>query len=100
MDLDLIPLPLSAGLFEVCLLDLGRLHDLESAATRFLTAPEQAEYDELRHPLRRREWLGARICLKLMVMRQGLVDDQVLLVLVAGGAAGGRAGALGPRHAG
>ena len=75
MDLDLIPLPLSAGLFEVCLLDLGRLHDLESIAARFLTAREQAEYAELRHPLRRREWLGARVCLKLMVIRQGLVED-------------------------
>jgi len=73
LSFDLIPLPLSEGPFEVCLLDLGRLHDLESAATRFLTVPEQAEYAELRHPLRRREWLGARICLKLMVMRQGLV---------------------------
>ena len=58
---------------EVRLLDLARLGDLELVATGFLAEPEQAEYAELRHPLRRREWLGARVCLKLMAVDQGLV---------------------------
>jgi phosphopantetheinyl transferase len=58
---------------EVRLLDLARLGDLELGASGFLAEPEQAEYAELRHPLRRREWLGARVCLKLMVLRQGRV---------------------------
>jgi phosphopantetheinyl transferase len=58
---------------EVRLLDLARLGDLELVATGFLAEPEQAEYAELRHPLRRREWLGARVCLKLMAVGQGLV---------------------------
>lgn len=60
---------------EVRLLDLARAGDLEPLASGYLSAPEAAEYAELRHPLRRREWLGARVCLKLMVMRQGRIDD-------------------------
>jgi len=82
LDLELIRLGLSEEPVEVCLLDLGRLHDLESIAARFLTAREQAEYAELRHPLRRREWLGARVCLKLMVMRQGRVGDPLRCAVV------------------
>jgi len=75
LDPELIRLELGETPIEVRLLDLDRLSDLESTAQRFLTEPEQAEYAELRHPLRRREWLGARVCLKLMVMRQGRVGD-------------------------
>jgi phosphopantetheinyl transferase len=71
--LQLIALALGDDRIEVRLLDLALLGDLELTAARFLTEPEQAEYAELRHPLRRREWLGARVCLKLMVLRQGLV---------------------------
>jgi len=70
---ELTALALGDDRIEVCLLDLARLGELEPAAARFLAEPEQAEYAELRHPLRRREWLGARVCLKLMVLRQGLV---------------------------
>src|SRR5262249_56244749 len=55
------------------LLEVGRLGDLDVAAALVLTAPEQAEYAELRHPMRRREWLGARVGLKLMALRQGRV---------------------------
>ena len=62
---------------EVRLLDLARLSDPELVATGFLAEPEQAEYAELRHPLRRREWLGARVCLKLMAVGQGLVGAPV-----------------------
>lgn len=60
---------------EVRLFDLTRAGDLEPLAAAYLSAHEAAEYAELRHALRRREWLGARVCLKRMVMRQGLVDD-------------------------
>src|SRR5262245_12762025 len=63
-------------------MDLAAIHDLESAAGRFLTPPEQAEYAELRHPLRRREWLGARVCLKLMVSEQELIDDPLQCAVV------------------
>jgi phosphopantetheinyl transferase len=62
---------------EVRLLELDRLGDLDMAAARALTATEQAEYAELRHPLRRREWLGARVCLKLMAQRQGRVASML-----------------------
>ncbi len=73
--LELTRLALGEAGVEVGLLALGQLDDQESAAARFLTAPEQAEYAELRHPLRRREWLGARVCVKLMAVRQGVVGD-------------------------
>jgi phosphopantetheinyl transferase len=82
LDPELIRLELGEPPIEVCLLDLGRLLDLESTAARVLTAPEQAEYAELRHPLRRREWLGARVCLKLMVIRQGRVGDPLRCAVV------------------
>jgi phosphopantetheinyl transferase len=82
LDLALIRLGLGEERVEVCVLDLGLLVDLESTAARFLTAPEQAEYAALRHPLRRREWLGARVCLKLMVIRQGRVGDPLRCAVV------------------
>jgi len=70
---ELIPVELGADPVEVRLLDLTGLGNPESVAAEYLTPLEAAEYAELRHPLRRREWLGARVCLKLMVMRQGRV---------------------------
>jgi len=73
--LEPIPADLDEDGIEVRLLDLGRLGDLESLAASYLTSPEAAEYAELRHPLRRREWLGARVCVKRMAMGQGRVAD-------------------------
>jgi len=81
-ELELIRLGLGEDPIEVCLADLTGLGDAESTAARFLTSPEQAEYAELRHPLRRREWLGARVCLKLMVIRQGRVGDPLHCAVV------------------
>jgi phosphopantetheinyl transferase len=82
LSLGLIRLVLGDAPVDVCLMDVSAAHDLESAASRFLTPPEQAEYTELRHPLRRREWLGARVCLKLMVSDQGVVDDPLQCAVV------------------
>jgi len=73
--LEPLRLELGEDRIEVRLLDLARAGDLEPLAWAYLSPPEAAEYAELRHPLRRREWLGARVCLKLMVMRQGRIDD-------------------------
>jgi phosphopantetheinyl transferase len=72
---ELVRVELGADQVAVRLLDLARLGDLEFVAREFLTSPEAAEYAELRHPLRRREWLGARVCLKLIAVRQGRVAD-------------------------
>jgi phosphopantetheinyl transferase len=72
---ELVLVELGEDQVAVCLLDLARLEDPESVAAGFLTSREAAEYAELRHPLRRREWLGARVCLKLMAVRQGRVAD-------------------------
>jgi len=82
MDFELIPLAISDAAVEVCLLDLSRVHDLEASAPRFLTGPEQAEYAELQMERRRREWLGARVCLKLMAMRLGRIDDPLRCAVV------------------
>jgi 4'-phosphopantetheinyl transferase len=73
--LELTPLALGEPRVEVRVLDLTQLGDLEPIAARYLTASEQVEYADLRHPLRRREWLGARVCLKLMVLRAALIAD-------------------------
>jgi phosphopantetheinyl transferase len=82
LDPELIRLPLADGAIEVSLLDLGRLDGLESMAERFLTAPERGEYEELRIPERRREWLGARVGLKLMAVRGRAVDDPLRCAVV------------------
>jgi phosphopantetheinyl transferase len=60
---------------EVALLDMGRLGDPEFLASRFLAFEEYGDYAQLRHPLRRRDWLGARVCLKVMLLRRGVLDD-------------------------
>lgn len=72
---ELIRVELGADHVEVRLLDLTGLGNPESVASEYLTPLEASEYAELRHPLRRREWLGARVCLKLMVVRQGRVGE-------------------------
>lgn len=76
-DLELIPSPLGADDVEVFLLDLAQLGDTESMACRFLTTREHEEYAGLRHPSRRREWLGARVCLKTMLLRRRRVGDPI-----------------------
>jgi phosphopantetheinyl transferase len=60
---------------EVALLDLTALADPEFLASRFLAFEEYGDYALMRHPLRRRDWLGARVCLKVMLLRRGGLDD-------------------------
>ena len=73
--LELIRVELGESQVEVRLLDLAGLGEVESLAAGYLTSAEAVEYAELRHPLRRREWLGARVCLKLMALQQGRIGD-------------------------
>ena len=82
MDPELIRLTLGGDPVEVCLLDLDLLSGLDSTADRFLTEPEWSEYAELRQPARRREWLGARVGLKLMAVRRGAVDEPLRCAVV------------------
>lgn len=74
-NLELTPLPVGEEDVEVSLLDLTQLVDTESTASRFLTLRERGEYAQLRHPSRRREWLGARVCLKTMLLRRRSVSE-------------------------
>ena len=74
-DVELTPLALGEGDVEVSLLDVTRLADTESKAFRFLTPEEHEEYERLRHPSRRREWLAARVCLKTMLLRCRRLGD-------------------------
>lgn len=76
-DVELLRVPFGERDVEVSLVDLQRPTDDESAAARFLTAREREEYGTLRHPGRRREWLGARLCLKAMLVRRQCVSDPV-----------------------
>jgi len=80
--LELMPVPLGEADVEVCLLDVAPLTDPESTANRFLTPREREEYARVRHPSRRREWLGARVCLKTMLLRRGCVGDPIECELV------------------
>jgi phosphopantetheinyl transferase len=82
LDPDLLRIDLGVERVDTCLLDLDRLGDPESTASRFLTASERAGYAELTHPLRRREWLGARVCLKLVVLRDHAVADPLACAIV------------------
>ena len=70
-----IPLAFEAEGIDVALLDATALADAEAAAAHFLTAAEHAECAQLRQPPRRLEWLGARICLKTLLLRRRWVDD-------------------------
>jgi len=74
-DIILIPLPVEHSGVEVSLLDLPRFRDEPSAAARFLAGKERNDYAGLRHPRRRREWLGARVCLKTILLQRGIVAD-------------------------
>jgi len=74
-DLELTPLPIGEGDGEVVVLDVTRLPAVESLASRFLTLEEHEEYARLRHPGRRREWLGARVCLKTILLRRRRIGD-------------------------
>ena len=73
----LVPEPSSLGFKEegidAALLNATALTD--AAAAHFLTATEHAEYARLQLPPRRLEWLGARICLKTLLLRRGWIDD-------------------------
>ena len=75
----LIPEPIPLGFQEegidAALLDATALADAEAAAAHFLTAGEHAEYARLHLPPRRLEWLGARICLKTLLLRRRWIDD-------------------------
>jgi phosphopantetheinyl transferase len=74
-DVELIALPLGDGGVEVSLLDLTQVVDPDAMAARVLSPPEHGEYMRLGHPARRREWVGARACLKAMLVRGGFVSD-------------------------
>jgi len=74
-DLELMALPLGDEDAEVSLLDLTGLVDTDATAARVLTPEEGRDFVRLGHPARRREWLGARVCLKAMLLRRGCVSD-------------------------
>ena len=76
-DLELTPLPLGVEGVEVFLLDLTRMADLESTAAEVLTRSEREQYVRLGHPMRRREWLGARAALKAILLRRGCVREAI-----------------------
>jgi len=71
----LIPIALGDGDDEVALLDVAQLTDVDRIASRYLTSHESTEFAALTHPMRRLEWLGARVCLKAMLHRSGALTD-------------------------
>ena len=59
----------------LALVNLPQLPAAQRLAETYLHPAEMAEYEQMRHPGRRREWLGARVCLKTMLLRHGQLDD-------------------------
>jgi len=76
-SLELTPVPLGAEGVEVVLLDLTQIGDGEPLAQDMLAPAEREEYARLGHPLRRREWLGARVALKTILLRRGCIGEAV-----------------------
>jgi phosphopantetheinyl transferase len=74
-EFEATPVPLGDDDVDVLVLDATGPVDLESLAQRALTREEQGEYARLRHPGRRREWLAARACLKILLQRRGRIGD-------------------------
>lgn len=68
-----IPLSFPLRDVAVALLDLESLGEREGE--RFLTGRERGEYRLLKSGTRRREWLGARVCLKTMLLESGKIGS-------------------------
>ncbi len=75
-DIKLISLANGASGFSLALLDTAALAGapLAPLCARYLSANERRQFDELVHVGRRSEWLGARICLKRMLLEQSWID--------------------------
>lgn len=56
------------------LLDLSQIDDMAIAGRRFLVADERSQFARLRNDKRRLEWLAARICVKLLAKRDGMIS--------------------------
>ncbi len=55
------------------LLDLSQIDDMAIACRRFLVADERTQFAGIRNDKRRLEWLAARICVKLLAKRDGMI---------------------------
>jgi len=82
-DIKLISIPCNAPGVRVALLDTEPLarRELETLRARYLSDGEQVEWATLTHPARQIEWLAARVCLKQMLVRDGLLTDPRLCEL-------------------
>lgn len=60
---------------ELALLELARIEDPAALAQRYLTTAEWEAYSRLGHPERRRQWLGARVCVKTLLVRRGAIAE-------------------------
>lgn len=64
---------LDASGIGISLVDATRILDLAKVADRFLDAEELAQLATIPNAMRRRQWIAARMCLKSMVLRNGLI---------------------------
>jgi len=72
---DLPALTLTTPGIEVSLLDTRQATDIVAVAEQFLVGEELEQLAAISNAGRRREWVAARICVKLMAMRNGLIVD-------------------------
>ncbi len=54
---------------------LGEFDGLKDLEQTFLTPGERSLCLTLRHPMRRREWVGARAALKILLLREGIIRE-------------------------
>jgi phosphopantetheinyl transferase len=57
----------------LAILDLNRMDDLHQLGQIFLTERENERYNLLKNEARKKEWLGARVCLKTLLIKEGIV---------------------------
>jgi len=70
-DLPAVAVPGTA----TALIDAAQVDDMADASRRYLAGVERDQWDAIRNPKRRLQWLAARICVKLLAEREGLVED-------------------------
>jgi len=59
----------------LAILDLNRVNDLHHSAQIFLSEQENEHYSLLKNEARKKEWLGARVCLKMLLIKEGIVRN-------------------------
>lgn len=75
-----VTLPEELAPIAVARLAYDRLSDLPAAASAYLCSAEFAEWQQIAHPGRRAEWLGARVCLKQLICQRNGISPRAIQI--------------------